>query len=111
MAPTERRAAQLGANARSAEQTRWTQDEIRVAEAYVSVLDFVSRCAQAVDEENPYYLWDKAGQLRSAADRLCEVLAESDGRPQLRPGALAALVARHGRHYRACRLLHPERRR
>lgn len=89
----------------------WTQDEIRIAEAYVSVLDFVSRCAQAVEEEKPHYLWDKAGQLQSAADRLYEVLGESNGRPQLRPGALPALVARHGRHYRACRLLHPERER
>jgi hypothetical protein len=111
MAPRERTVAQLRSTGGGVEMTGCTQDEIRVAEAYVSVLDFVSRCAQAVAEENPHYLWDKAGQLRSAAERLRDILAKSEGRPRLRPGALPALVARHGRYYRACRLLHPEPRR
>jgi len=45
-----------------------TSMETRLAERYVSVLDFVSRCALAVDEGNWHYLWDKAGQLAHAAD-------------------------------------------
>ncbi len=41
-----------------------TNTEIRLAEQYVSVLDFVSRCAQAVEEGNWYYLLDKSRPTR-----------------------------------------------
>lgn len=83
--------------------------EERLVERYISVLDFVSRCAQAVDEGNTYYLWDKAGQLEDAARALHAELGSSNGRPPVRPGALAAAVRVRGRHYRAGRLLHPVR--
>jgi hypothetical protein len=89
--------------------SRLTADEERLAERYVSVLDFVSRCAQAVDGESWHYLWDKAAQLRGAAERLEQELERSNGRPRVRPGAVPAAVRYHGRHYRACRLLHPPR--
>jgi hypothetical protein len=87
--------------------------EIRLAEQYVSVLDFVSRCAQAVDEGNWHYLWDKAGQLAHAAEQLDQVAGETwnrvrDGGARPRKDAVAAAVAHWGRHYCAGRLLHPE---
>ncbi len=88
-----------------------TSIEVRLAERYVSVLDFVSRCALAVDEGNWHYLWDKAGQLRHAAVRLDQVAAEAaraQGHARPRKDAVASAVARWGRHYRAGRLLHPE---
>ncbi len=90
-----------------------TSMEIRLAERYVSVLDFVSRCALAVDEGNWHYLWDKAGQLAHAAEQLDQVAEENwkqvrDGGTRPRKDAVAAAVAHHGRHYRAGRLLHPE---
>jgi hypothetical protein len=87
--------------------------ETRLAERYVSVLDFVSRCAQAVDHGDWFYLWDKAGQLADAAGRLAGVADEaweeiSAGKPPPRTPAMRAAVAHYGRHYRAGRLLHPE---
>ena len=77
------------------------------------VLDFVSRCALAVDEGNWHYLWDKAGQLAHAAEQLDQVAEENwtqvrDGGTRPRKDAVAAAVAHYGRHYRAGRLLHPE---
>ncbi|HEY2956660.1 MAG TPA: hypothetical protein VGM21_00400 [Actinomycetota bacterium] len=88
-----------------------TSTEVRLAEQYAWVLDFVSRCALAVDEGNWRYLWDKAGQLQGAAGRLAAVAteaAQASGRERPRKDAAAAAVARWGRHYRAGRLLHPE---
>jgi hypothetical protein len=90
-----------------------TSTEVRLAEQYVRVLDFVSRCALAVDEGNWHYLWDKAGQLEDAAGRLRTVAEENwqqvaAGGPCPRKAAIAATVAHYGRHYRAGRLLHPE---
>ena len=91
---------------------RLTDAEVRLAEQYVSVLDFVSRCAQAIDEGNWFYLYDKAGQLAYAAERLVEITGEtwqaiSAGTPRPRTQAIRAAVAHFGRHYRAARLLHP----
>jgi hypothetical protein len=90
-----------------------TSIETRLAERYVSVLDFVSRCALAVDEGNWHYLWDKAHQLEHAADQVDQVDQENwtqvrDGGTRPRKDAVTAAVARWGRHYRAGRLLHPE---
>ncbi len=90
-----------------------TSIETRLAERYVSVLDFVSRCALAVDEGNWHYLWDKASQLEDAAGQLRAIAEENwtrvrDGGTWPRKDAVAAAVARWGRHYRAGRLLHPE---
>jgi hypothetical protein len=91
---------------------RLTPAEVRLAEQYVRVLDFVSRCAQAVDHGDWFYLYDKAGQLEDAAKGLQAVAGEtwqqiSAGEPPPRRQAMRAAVAWYGRHYRAGRLLHP----
>jgi hypothetical protein len=91
---------------------RLTSTEVRLAEQYVWVLDFVSRCAQAVDHGDWFYLYDKAGQLEDAAGRLARIAGEawqeiSAGKPPPRKQAMRAAVAYYGRHYRAGRLLHP----
>src|SRR5438093_536191 len=89
-----------------------TDAEIRLAEQYVSVLDFVSRCAQAIDGGDWFYMDNKAGALADAAERLAKVTGEvvdaiRQQRPRPRTEALRAAVAFFGRHYRAARLLHP----
>ena len=91
---------------------RLTDAEVRLAEQYVSVLDFVSRCAQAIDGGDWFYLYDKAGQLEDAAGRLAKLTGEtwqeiSAGKPRPRTESIRAAVAYFGRHYRAARLLHP----
>jgi hypothetical protein len=91
---------------------RLSDAEVRLAEQYVSVLDFVSRCAQAIDGGDWFYLHDKAGQLEDAAGRLAKITGEtwqeiSAGKPRPRTDAVRAAVAHFGRHYRAARLLHP----
>jgi hypothetical protein len=92
-------------------QPQLTDAEERLAESYVRVLDFVSRCAQAVDEGNWHYLWDKAGQLKSAVERLDTVATQAWQATQAgtrpRRVQVRAAVALYGRHYRAGRLLHP----
>jgi hypothetical protein len=40
-----------------------TTPETRLVEQYVSVLDYVSRCAQAIDHGDWFYLHDKADAL------------------------------------------------
>ena len=91
-----------------------TSTEVRLVEQYLRVLDFVSRCAQAVDTDDWSYLLDKVRQLEYAAEHLTDVAqahwkAIEQGRRPCR-GAIAAAVAVHGRHYRAARLLHPTER-
>jgi hypothetical protein len=91
---------------------RLTDAEVRLAEQYVSVLDFVSRCAQAIDAGDWFYLHDKAGQLEDAAGRLARITGETwqairAGKPRPRTEAIRAAVAWFGRYYRATRLLHP----
>jgi hypothetical protein len=96
--------------------SRYTDAEIVLAEQYLPVLDFVSRAAQAVDEGNWRYLWDKLAQLRHAVARLEDHLSTDPGAegergfraPPVRPAAVRAAVAQYGRPYRAARLLHPE---
>ncbi len=89
-----------------------TDAEVRLAERYVRVLDFVSRCAQAVDEGNWHYLWAKARQLADAAHRFDTVATQAWAATQAgerpRRDAVAAAVAHWGRHHRAGRLLHPQ---
>src|SRR6266508_820040 len=89
-----------------------TSIEVRLAE-YLRVLDFVSRCALAVDEGNWHYLWDKAHQLEDAAGQRRSIAEANwtqgrDGGTPPRKDAVAAAVARWGRHSRPGRLLHPE---
>jgi hypothetical protein len=91
-----------------------TSLETRLAEQYGSVLDYVSRCAQAIDDPDGdwCYLGDKAGALAHAAERLAAVAGEAvdaqrRNAPTPRPVVVRAAVAWFGRHYRAARLLHP----
>jgi hypothetical protein len=88
---------------------RLTDAEVRLAEQYVSVLDFVSRCAQAIDGGDWFYLYDdKAGALADEAARLAAIAREAYDAPRRpRAQAVRAAVAWFGRHYRAARLLHP----
>src|SRR6266542_101171 len=89
-----------------------TDAEIRLVEQYVRVLDFVSRCAQAIDTGNWHYLWAKTAQLEDAAGGLARVANQtweqvSAGRPRPRAEVVRAEVAHQGRHSLAGRLLHP----
>jgi len=88
-----------------------TPTELRLVEQYVWVLDFVSRCALGVDCGDWFYLYDKAGELATAAQRLNQLAYEgyqaSTQGCGPRPEVVAAAVAWQGRHYRAGRLLHP----
>jgi hypothetical protein len=93
--------------------TNPTDAEIRLVEQYVRVLDFLSRCAQAIEGGDWFYLYDKAAQLQNAASGFARVTGEtweqvSAGGPRPRPEVVRAEVAHHGRHYRAGRLLHPD---
>jgi hypothetical protein len=92
--------------------TNPTDAEIRLVEQYVRVLDFISRCAQAIDHGDWFYLHDKAAQLEDVAGGLSRVAGEtweqvSAGQPRPRTEVVRAEVAHQGRHYRAGRLLHP----
>src|SRR6266508_947826 len=87
------------------ERGKLTNTEARLAEQYVSVLDFVSRCAQAIDTGDWFYLADKASELEEVAGQTWDEI--SAGKPPPRPEAMRAAVAQFGRHYRAARLLHP----
>jgi hypothetical protein len=85
-----------------------TTTEMRLVEQYVSVLDYISRCAQAIDHGDWFYLHDKAGHLADQAERLSTIAREAYDAPRpLRVAAVRAAVAWFGRHYRAARLLHP----
>jgi hypothetical protein len=85
-----------------------TPTEVRLVEQYVSVLDYVSRCAQAIDNGDWFYLYDKSGTLAERAERLAELAREAYDAPRRpRRQAVRAAVAWFGRHYRAARLLHP----
>jgi hypothetical protein len=86
-----------------------TNLEGRLVEQYVSVLDYVSRCAQAIDGGDWFYLYDKAGALADQAQRLSAIAREAYDAPRRpRVPAVRAAVAWFGRHYRAARLLHPD---
>jgi hypothetical protein len=85
-----------------------TITETRLVEQYVSVLDYVSRCAQAIECGDWFYLHDKAGALADQAQRLAAIAHEAYQAPRRpRVPAVRAAVAWFGRHYRAARLLHP----
>jgi hypothetical protein len=85
-----------------------TTTEMRLVEQYVSVLDYLSRCAQAIDGGDWFYLYDKADALAHQAQRLSAIAREAYDAPRRpRVPAVRAAVAWFGRHYRAARLLHP----
>jgi hypothetical protein len=89
--------------------SRLTTTETRLVEQYVSVLDYMSRCAQAIDHGDWFYLHDKAGHLADQAQRLSAIARQAYDAPRRpRKEAVRAAVAWFGRHYRAARLLHPD---
>jgi hypothetical protein len=88
-----------------------TAAELRLIEQYIWTLDYESRCALGIDHGDWFYLYDKAGELATAAQRLSQLAGEayqahSQGHGP-RAQVVRAAVAHHGRHYRAGRLLHP----
>ena len=92
----------------SSQRRGLTTTETRLAEQYVSVLDYVSRCALGIDRDDWFYLYDKAGALVEEAARLAAIAREAYDAPRRpRAQAVRAAVAWFGRHYRAARLLHP----
>jgi hypothetical protein len=94
--------------ATSSRHSGLTTTETRLVEQYVSVLDYVSRCAQAIERGDWFYLHDKAGSLAFQAERLAAIAREAYDAPRRpRKPAVQAAVAWFGRHYRAARLLHP----
>jgi hypothetical protein len=88
-----------------------TPAELRLVEEYVGVLDYLSRCVLGIERGDWFYLYDKAGELATAAGRLSEIAYEAyqayEQRQGPRPEAVAAAAAWQGRHYRAGRVLHP----
>jgi hypothetical protein len=85
-----------------------TTTEVRLVEQYVGVLDYVSRCAQAIEGDDWFYLYDKSAELAVRAEAAAGLWRAIDRQRRVpRRGAIAAAVAWHGRHYRAGRLLHP----
>jgi hypothetical protein len=94
--------------AASSQRNELTTAERRLVEQYVSVLDYVARCAQAIDHSDWFYLYDKADTLAEKAGRLAELAREAYDAPRRpRAAAVGAAVAWQGRHYWAGRLLHP----
>jgi hypothetical protein len=88
-----------------------TNPEIRLVEQYVGVLDYLSRCAQAINTDDWWYLLAKTAELQrrvawlhGAAEELWQAI---DRGQQPRRRTIAAAVAVQGRHCRAGRLLHP----
>ena len=76
-----------------------TTAETRLAEQYVSVLDYISRCAIAIDRGDWFYLHDKAGALAVEAERLAVIAREAyqaQPWPRAQAGEItAALPLRH----------------
>jgi hypothetical protein len=94
--------------AASSQRDELTTAEMRLVEQYVSVLDYVSRCAQAIDHGDWFYLYDKADTLAEKAVRLTALAREAYDAPRPAPHRSGgAAVAWQSRHYRAGRLLHP----
>ena len=69
-----------------------TPAEGKLAQAYVETMDFVSRCAQALEDGNWDYLADKACQLRNRAIEL-ERAADAAKAASPQPRAAAVLSA------------------
>jgi hypothetical protein len=87
-----------------------TSPELRIAEAYAYVLDYVSRLALAVDNGDWFYLADKAAEMEYRLQQLRD--AAIDGHkatPEPRGAAVRAWVADRSRRagFRAGELLHP----
>lgn len=85
--------------------------ELRIAEDMTAILDYLSRVKQGVDGGEWHYVFDKAGELARAAQRLQAAAEyEIDRKPKdpaARPKAIVATVTRGARHYAAGRALYP----
>lgn len=89
-----------------------------VAEDLASIVDYLSRVMQAVEEGNVHYLHDKAGQLANAARRLQldlsappkqgEYTLPVDPNVRFDPARVQQLVQRYASHYRTGRELYPK---
>jgi hypothetical protein len=85
-----------------------TPTEGKLAQTYVETMDFVSRCAQALEDGDWNYLADKACQLRNAANAL-EAAADiaKEEKPAPRTAAVLSAVTTRGGSYLAIERLHP----
>lgn len=85
--------------------------ETRIAEDMTSVLDFLSRIRQGLDEGNWHYARDKIYEFVRAAERLGAALDAELGerRPahRARPRFVHTAIAQFARHYWAGRVLYP----
>jgi hypothetical protein len=87
-----------------------TPEEGKLAQAYAETMDYVSRCARALEEGHWDYLADKACQLRNHAIELERAAdAAKAARPRPQAAAVLAAVTSRGRAYRAVQLLHARR--
>jgi len=68
--------------AASSQRDELTTAEMRLVEQYVSVLDYLSRCAQAIDHGDWFYLYDKADTLAEKAGRLTALAREAYDAPR-----------------------------
>jgi hypothetical protein len=90
--------------------TKLTSPELRIAEAYTSVLDYVSRLALAVDKDDWFYLGDKAAEMEYRLQQLRDAAFDGhNATPEPRGAAVRAWVADRCRRagFRAGELLHP----
>lgn len=89
-------------------------NETRIAEDMTSVLDFLSRLQQGIDEGNWHYAQDKIPDLVRVATRLRialnMALKEKQPARQARPTWVVAAISEFARHYQAGRVLYPVRR-
>jgi ABC-type transporter Mla subunit MlaD len=85
-----------------------TADELRIAERYLWVLDYVSRCADAVRHGDWSELDDAAQDLARRAAQLAEAARElHDPATAPRAHVLLTIAAEHNRDSQVARLLHP----
>jgi hypothetical protein len=85
-----------------------TPDELRIAERYLWVLDFVSRCADAVRQGDWEELNDVAQSLARRAEQLAGAARElQDKTADPRAHVVVGIVAKHNGDSEAAGLLHP----
>ena len=87
-----------------------TPDELRIAERYLWVLDYVSRCADAVRGGDWDELDDAAQSLARRAGQLAEAARDRHDRSAgPRPHVVVGMVAERNSDSEAAALLHPYR--
>ncbi|MCK2243685.1 MULTISPECIES: hypothetical protein [unclassified Crossiella] len=90
-------------------------DEIRVAEDFVELIDYLSRIEAGISRGDWFYTRSKLPDLIRAADNLREVLSTSDGTefeaPDARPPFVMVAIRQWAQRYRLGRAIwHPTRR-